>query len=104
MIAIDYKNLTVILVDAFKQNLIDIIDLAALSTNDTISSSARIARLFLLNPLLDQLNISESFNLSEYSLSSNFVINDRINIYKDAKSIRSGIIHISDDFYNTIGH
>ena len=104
MIAIDYKNLSVILVDAFKQSLIDIIDLAALSTNDTMSSSARLARLFLLNPLLDQLNISEGFNLSEYSLSSNFVINDRINIYNDAKSIRSGIIHISDDFYNTIGH
>lgn len=104
MIAVDYKNLTDILIEAFRNNLVKLVDLSANAINNTQTESAKIAKLLLINPILDPLvNYSRSFNLSDYSLSSNFVVNDRINMYGDVKTMRHGVISISNDFYDTIG-
>lgn len=89
VIAMDYRNLTPFIVVAFRNNLIRILDESS-NGNET---SARVGRLFLVDPITDPLlNASYDFNLADYALSSNFVLNDRVSMYGDASTIKNRVI------------
>ena len=79
-------------------------DDAANSNDTTLSNQARIARLLLFDPFLNILNnITDGFNLSDYSLSTNLILSNRENIYTDQDTIRKNMIYVSNDFFKKIG-
>ena len=100
VVAMDYRNLTPYIVIAFRKNLIKILD----ENSDGNRTSARVGRLFLVDPITNPLlDASYDLNLTDYALSSNFVLNDRVSMYGDASTIKNRVIDVTNEFYTLIG-
>ena len=94
----DYKNLTPFIVDNFRNNLIRILN------DSTNANDTRIGNLLLVDPIIDPIyNASVDLNLTDYALSSNFILNDRVDMYASTQSIKNSIISVSNEFYSIIG-
>lgn len=48
-------------------------------------------------------NSTNNFNLTDYSLSSNIIVKDKVSLYQDTDSIKLGIINITNQFFINLG-